>query len=129
MGQETLDNLQEELQKNLLEKAETEMDIRKGELKVKQINALANLEKQRTERMKVQLEQERFKLEERRYELDERRLALDELQVKYNITSDMVKKADKIQRAIGKTMMGIFPEQDKQVMQIYKASKKLAELK
>ena len=79
--------------------------------------------------MKVQLEQERFKLEERRYELDERRLALDELQVKYNITSDMVKKADKIQRAIGKTMMGIFPEQDKQVMQIYKASKKLAELK
>ena len=129
MGQETLDNLQEELQKNLLEKAETEMDIREGELKLNQINALANLEKQRTERMKVQLEQERFKLEERRYELDERRLALDELQVKYNITSDMVKKADKIQRAIGKTMMGIFPEQDKQVMQIYKASKKLAELK
>ena len=129
MGQETLDNLQEELQKNLLEKAETEMDIREGELKFNQINALANLEKQRTERMKVQLEQERFKLEERRYELDERRLALDELQVKYNITSDMVKKADKIQRAIGKTMMGIFPEQDKQVMQIYKASKKLAELK
>lgn len=129
MGQEILDNLQEELQKTLLEKAENEMDIRQGELIVKRINASANLEKQRTERMKVELELKRFGLEERRFELDERRLSLDELQAKYNIASDMIKKADKIQRAIGKTMMGIFPEQDKQVVQIYKASRKLAELK
>ena len=122
MGQEILDNLQEKLQKTLLEKAENEMGIRQGELIVKRINASANLEKQRTELLKVQLEL-------RRYELDERRLALDELQTKYNIISDMVKKADKIQRAIGKTMMGLFPEQDKQVVQIYKAAKKLTELK
>lgn len=129
MGQETLENLQEELQKNLFEKAENEMGIRQGELIVKRINASANLEKRITERMKVELELKRFGLEERRFELDERRLSLNELQVKYNIASDMIKKADKIQRAIGKTMMGIFPEQDKQVVQIYKASKKLAELK
>ena len=129
MGQETLEKLQEELQKNLFEKAENEMGIRQGELIVKRINASANLEKQITERMKVELELNRFGLEERRCEMDERRLALNELQTKYNITSDMIKKADKIQRAIGKTMMGIFPEQDKQVVQIYKASRKLTELK
>ena len=105
------------------------MGIRQGELIVKRINASANLEKQITERMKVELELKRFGLEERRCEMDERRLALNELQTKYNITSDMIKKADKIQRAIGKTMMGIFPEQDKQVVQIYKASRKLTELK
>lgn len=122
MGQETLEKLQEELQKKLFEKAENEMEIRQGELIVKRINASANLEKQITERMKIELELKRFGLEERR-------LALDELQTKYNITSDMIKKADKIQRAIGKTMMGLFPEQDKQVAQIYKATKKLVELK
>ena len=122
MGQETLEKLQEELQMKLFQKAETEMEIRQGELIVKRINASANLEKQITERMKIELELKRFGLEERR-------LALDELQTKYNITSDMIKKADKIQRAIGKTMMGLFPEQDKQVAQIYKATKKLVELK
>jgi len=129
MGQETLEKLQEELQKKLFEKAENEMEIRQGELIVKRINASANLEKLITERMKIELELKRFGLEERRCEMDERRLALDELQTKYNITSDMIKKADKIQRAIGKTMMGLFPEQDRQVAQIYKATKKLTELK
>ena len=31
-------------------------------------------------------------------------------------------------KAIGKTMLGIFPEEDKQVLAIYKASKKLSDL-
>lgn len=116
-----LDSLQEELQKVMFEKAENDLDIRRGELMVKKINALANLEKAKVDFMKLQLEQKRVMLEERR-------MTLEEIQAKYNITSDMVRKSDKIQRAIGKTMLGIFPEQDKQVVKIMEAAKELTEM-
>ena len=116
-----LDSLQTELQKVMFEKAETELDIRRGELMVKKINALANLEKAKVDYMKLQLEQQLVCMEERR-------LTLEEIQTKYNITSDMVRKSDKIQRAIGKTMLGLFPEQDKQVMKIMEAAKQLTEM-
>jgi len=117
-----LETLEEQLKQVLLEKAETDIDIRRGELNIKKINALANLEKAKLDFMKLQLEQQRVALEERR-------LTLEEIQTKYNITSDMVRKSDKIQRAIGKTMLGLFPEQDKQVVQIMKAAKELAKVK
>lgn len=113
-----LETLEEQLKQVLLEKAETDIEIRRGELNIKKINALANLEKAKLDFMKLQLEQQRVAL-------DERRLTLEEIQTKYNITSDMVRKSDKIQRAIGKTMLGLFPEQDKQVVQIMKAAKEL----
>ena len=116
-----LDSLQKELQKVMFEKAENDLDIRRGELMVKKINALANLEKAKVDFMKLQLEQKRVMLEERR-------MTLEEIQTKYNITSDMVRKSDKIQRAIGKTMLGLFPEQDKQVAKIMEAAKELTEM-
>ena len=117
-----LDSLQTELQKMMSEKAETDFDIRRGELMVKKINAQTNLEKAKIDFMKLQLEQKRV-------DLEERRLTLEEIQAKYNITSDMVRKSDKIQRAIGKTMLGLFPAQDKQVVKIMKAAKQLTEMK
>ncbi len=117
-----LDSLQAELQKVMVEKVETDLDIRRGELMVKKINALANLEKAKLDFMKLQLEQQRVALEERR-------LTLEEIQAKYNITSDMVRKSDKIQRTISRTMLGLFPEQDKQIMQIMKAAKELEKIK
>ena len=114
--------LESELSKVMFEKAETDIEIRRSEVMVKRINALANLEKMKLEFMKLQLQQKSL-------ELDERRLALDEIQGKYNIISDMVRKSDKTQRAIGKTMIGFFPEQDKQVVSIMKAAKKLQDVK
>ena len=121
MKQEELEVMQEELCKDLLSKAENDMDVRRGELTVKKLNALANLKKQNNESLRLQLEQQRLFLEERR-------LNLDEMQTKYSITSDMVRKSEKIQRAIGKTMLGLFPEQDKQVVKIMEAAKKLSDL-
>ena len=117
-----LETLEEQLKQVFLEKSETDIDIRRGELNIKKINALANLEKAKLDFMKFQLDQQRVALEERR-------LTLEEIQTKYNITSDMVRKSDKIQRAIGKTMLGLFPEQDKQVVQIMKAVKEIAKVK
>ena len=139
MKQEELDALQDELCKDLSNKAENDIDIHRGELLVKRLNAIANLKKQNNEslrlqleqqrlQMQSQLEQERLKCEQQRQYLEERRLCLDEIQAKYNITSDMVRKSEKIQRAIGKTMLGLFPEQDKQVVKIMEAAKKLTDL-
>lgn len=135
MKQEDLDVLQDKLCKDLLNKAENDIEIHRGELLVKRLNAVANLKKQNNDSMRLQLEQrrlsfeqERLKLEQQRQYMDERRLCLDEMQAKYNITSDMVRKSEKIQRAIGKTMLGLFPEQDKQVVKIMEAAKKLTDL-
>ena len=114
-------SLEQELTKVVTEKVETDLDIRRGELMVKKLNALANLEKTKLDLMRLQLQQ-------RSLELDERRLALDEIQGKYNIISDMVRKSDKTQRAIGKTMVGFFPEQDQQVIGIMQAAKRLQEI-
>ena len=113
--------LQDELQKALTERAETELDIRRGELTVKKINAMANLEKAKLEFMKLQLEQKRM-------EMDERRLTLEEIQTKYNIASDLAVKSQKLQHIVGKTMLGIFPAQDKQVAQIMEAAQKVSEI-
>lgn len=116
-----LDNMQSVVEASLLEKAENELDFRNSELQIKRMNLLLNIKKANQADIKLQQEQQRINQEERR-------LALDEIQVKYNITSDMVRKSDKIQRAIGKTMIGIFPEQDKQVLKIMEASKQLSDL-
>ena len=146
MKQEDLDVLQDKLCKDLLNKAENDIEFHRGELLVKRLNAVANLKKQNNDSIRLQLEQqrlqlqsqleqqrlsfeqERLKLEQQRQYMDERRLCLDEIQAKYNITSDMVRKSEKIQRAIGKTMLGLFPEQDKQVVKIMEAAKKLTDL-
>lgn len=116
-----LDNMQSVVEASLLEKAENELDFRNSELQIKKMNLLLNIKKANQADIKLQQEQQRINQEERR-------LALDEIHVKYNITSDMVRKSDKIQRAIGKTMIGIFPEQDKQVLKIMEASKQLSDL-
>lgn len=114
--------LEEELLKVMQEKAETELDIHRIDLTIKKINAFTNMKKAKAELMKLQLEQQRLTLEERR-------LSLDEFQTKYNICSDLVRKSEKIQRVLGKTMIGLFPEQDKQVVKIMEAAKKLSTLK
>lgn len=116
-----LDDMQSVVEASLLEKAENELDFRNSELQIKRLNLLLNIKKANQADIKLQQEQQRINQEERR-------LALDEIHVKYTITSDMVRKSDKIQRAIGKTMIGIFPEQDKQVLKIMEASKQLSDL-
>lgn len=113
--------LERELSEVNIENAKTELDIRRCEMIIKKVNAQANLEKQKLEFMKLQLQQKSM-------EISDRRLALEEIQGKYNIISDMVRKSDKTQRAIGKTMIGFFSEQDKQVLSIMKAAKKLQDL-
>lgn len=114
--------ISEELQKSLLDKAETELEIRRAELTNKRINALVNLRRAETEYGKLKLEQHRLIM-------DERRLSLEEMQTKYNICSDMVRKSDKLQRVISRTMLGLFPEQDKQVVRILEASKEISKVK
>ena len=113
-----ISSLEEELSKIMLEKAETDMDIRRGELMVKKINSLANLEKAKIEFVKLQSEQQRLMLEERR-------LVLEEIKTKYEIASDLSKKPEKVMRAIGKMPVGLFEKQDKQVVDIMKWAKKL----
>ena len=113
-----ISTLEAELSKVMFEKAESDMDIRRGELMVKKINSLANLEKAKIEFMKLQLEQQRILL-------DERRLVLEEVQTKYNIASDLSKKPEKLVRAIGKIPVGLFEKQDKQVVEIMQWAQKL----
>jgi hypothetical protein len=113
-----ISNLESELQKVMFEKAESDIDIRRGELLVKKINCLANLEKAKIEFMKLQLEQQRLMH-------DERRLVLEEVQAKYNIASDLSKKPEKLVRAIGKIPVGLFGKQDKQVVEILQWAQKL----
>ena len=105
-----------------LQKAKSDIDIHSEELMVKKVNACINLS-----RAKIELQ--RLEIERQRLQLDAQRLNLEQLQTKYNIVSDLARKADKIQRAIGKTMVGVFQEEDQQLAAIYKASQKLSELK
>ncbi len=113
-----ISTLEAELSKVVFDKAESDLDIRRGELIVKKLNSLANLEKAKMEFMKLQLEQQRLLL-------DERRLALEEVQTKYNIASDLSKKPEKLFRTIGKIPVGLFDKQDKQVVEIMKWAQKL----
>lgn len=101
---------------------ENEMDLRKAELTVKIINAKTNILKAKTDQVKI-------RNEEKRIELDAMRLSLDQFMAKYNIASDLTRRGDKIQRTISKTMIGLFPEEDKQVLQIMKAAGQIAEFK
>jgi hypothetical protein len=113
-----ISTLEAELSKVMFEKAESDLDIRRGELMVKKINSLANLEKAKIEFMKLQMEQQRMML-------DERRLVLEEVQTKYNIASDLSKKPEKLFRTIGKIPVGLFEKQDKQVVEILQWAQKL----
>ena len=113
-----ISTLEAELSKVMFEKAESDIDIRRGELMVKKINSLANLEKAKIEFMKLQLEQQRMLL-------DERRLVLEEVQTKYNIASDLSKKPEKLVRTIGKIPVGLFERQDKQVVEIMQWAQKI----
>ena len=110
--------LEEEISKSLFEKAESDLDIRRGELMVKKINALANLQKSKIEFMKLQLEQEKLLL-------DKRRQAVEEINSKYTIASDLSRKPEKILRTIGKIPVGLFGEQDKQMVEIVKWAQKV----
>jgi hypothetical protein len=116
-----MSSLQDELSKVMLAKAETEMDIRRGELNVKAINAMANLEKAKLEYMKLQLEQKKM-------EMEDRRLVLEEIRTKADIATNIANKSLKIQHLVGKVMVGLFPAQDKQVAEIMAAAKKVSEL-
>lgn len=107
--------LEEEFSQRMNEKAETDIDIRRGELQVKQINAIVNLERCKLDLKKLQIEEHRLMMEERR-------LYLDEMNTKFSIADQLSRKANKIQRVIGKTMVGLFPKQDKQVLAILRAS-------
>ena len=107
--------LEEEFSQRMNEKAETDIDIRRGELQVKQINAIINLERCKLDFKKLQIEEHRLMMEERR-------LYLDEMNTKFSIADQLSRKANKIQRVIGKTMVGLFPKQDKQVLAILRAS-------
>ena len=107
--------LEEEFSQRMNEKAKTDIDIRRGELQVKQINAIVNLERCKLDFKKLQIEEHRLMMEERR-------LYLDEMNTKFSIADQLSRKANKIQRVIGKTMVGLFPKQDKQVLAILRAS-------
>ena len=107
--------LEEEFSQRMNEKAETDIDIRRGELQVKQINAIVNLERCKLDFKKLQIQEHRLMMEERR-------LYLDEMNTKFSIADQLSRKANKIQRVIGKTMVGLFPKQDKQVLAILRAS-------
>ena len=107
--------LEEEFSQRMNEKAETDIDIRRGELQVKQINAIVNLERCKLDFKKLQIEEHRLMMEERR-------LYLDEMNTKFSIADQLSRKANKIQRVIGKTMVGLFPKQDKQLLAILRAS-------
>lgn len=107
--------LEEEFSQRMNEKAETDIDIRRGELQVKQINAIVNLERCKLDFKKLQIEEHRLMMEERR-------LYLDEMNTKFSIADQLSRKANNIQRVIGKTMVGLFPKQDKQVLAILRAS-------
>ena len=113
-----ISTLEEEISKSLFEKAESDLDIRRGELMVKKINALANLQKSKIEFMKLQLEQEKLLL-------DKRRQAVEEINSKYTIASDLSRKPEKILRTIGKIPVGLFGEQDKQMVEIVKWAQKV----
>lgn len=113
-----VNTLEEEISKSLFEKAESDLDIRRGELMVKKINALANLQKSKIEFMKLQLEQEKLLL-------DKRRQAVEEINSKYTIASDLSRKPEKILRTIGKIPVGLFGEQDKQMVEIVKWAQKV----
>jgi hypothetical protein len=106
----------EDILKDMLaQEANDEMEIRRQELKVKEINCLFNLEK--------------LKLESRKLDLEERRCSLEELKTKYDLASDLSRRSVQVSRAIGKVMVGFLPKSDKQVLEIMQASEKLAELK
>lgn len=113
-----ISTLEEEISKSLFEKAESDLDIRRGELMVKKINALGNLQKSKIEFMKLQLEQEKLLL-------DKRRQAVEEINSKYTIASDLSRKPEKILRTIGKIPVGLFGEQDKQMVEIVKWAQKV----
>ena len=121
MDEKKFEQIEQDLCDALLEKAENELNFRNGEIVVKKLNALANIRRQQIELMKVHQQ-------EKSLELEERRIALEEFKTKYEVVTDMIRKSNKIQKAISKTMLGIFPEEDKQVLAIYRASKKLTDL-
>ena len=113
-----INSLEAELFKEMFTKAETDFDLRQQEVQIKKVNSLANLEKAKMEYMKIQVDLQRLMLEERR-------LALEETRTKYEISTDLSKKPEKVYRAIGKIPVGLFGEQDKQVVEIMKWAKKL----
>ena len=100
------------------QKIENESDYRLAEHKVRVVNAKINL-------LKVSNDSKKIALEEKKLMMEAERFTLDKMQAVYNISKDMTKCSDKIQRAISKTVLGLFPEEDKQVLRILKAADQL----
>ena len=100
------------------QKIENESDYRLAEHKVRVVNAKINL-------LKVSNDSKKIALEEKKLMMEAERFTLDKMQAVYNISKDMAKCSDKIQRAISKTVLGLFPEEDKQVLRILKAADQL----
>lgn len=100
------------------QKIENEADQRLADYKVRVINAKVNLLKASNDLKKVTLEEKKLMLEAERF-------TLEKMQAVYNMSKDLSKCSDKIQRAISKTVLGLFPEEDKQVLRIIKAAEQL----
>lgn len=116
------DRLDKELDELMAQNADSEFALRQADLKLKVVNAKVALMKAKTDLMKT-------KNDEQRIMLDFQRLKLDEFNLKYKIASDLSHRSDKVARTVTQTMIGLFPEEDKEILAIMKAAERVREIK
>ena len=116
------DALEQQCLQQLASTAETELDIRRGDQKIKLMNATINLAKVKDDYKNTQLREQELLLKQQQ-------LYLDEMNLKFTMAKELSVKPDKMGRIIGKVMLTIWPEQDKQVLAILKATQKIKEIK
>ena len=114
--------LEQQCLQQLASTAETELDIRRGDQKIKLLNATINLAKVKDAYKNTQLREQELLLKQQQ-------LYLDEMNLKFTMAKELSVKPDKMGRIIGKVMLTIWPEQDKQVLAILKATQKIKEIK
>ena len=104
--------LSDEIKKVFSEKIENDNDVRRVDAQVKQLNALGNIA--------------RIQLDYKRVELQRRQVELNELRVAFEMGDKLAHMSEKIQKNVGKTILGLFPEHDKKISDIIRAAKKLS---
>lgn len=125
MTVEELDVLSMEISKKFSDKIENDLDLRRGELAVKQYNAVANMQRNLMERRKLDQEEHRLKIQDQMVAIQAGRLYLDERNSTFAQAEKLIREPNKFQRLIGKTMLTIWPEQDKTVLKLLKAAQDL----
>lgn len=103
------------------DQAKTELEIRNGELQVKRLNALSTLLGKQIDYLKLQQEQQRL-------DMQDRQISLNEMRGCFEMGDKLAHMTEKLQKNVGKVMLGLFPEQDKRVVKIMEAAKKLTEI-